>query len=57
MKPSHHDQTFYDGLRKLIDTPITQAEVVQFKCQLAAKRAQEDLERQQAPQLPLLVAA
>jgi hypothetical protein len=57
VKPSHHDQTFYDGLRKLIDTPITQAEVVQFKCQLAAKRAQEDLERQQAQQLPLLVVA
>lgn len=57
MKPAHHDQTFYDGLRKLIDTPITREEVVQFKCQLAAKRAEDDRERQPAPQLQLPVAA
>lgn len=57
MKPSHHDQTFYDGLRALLRQPMTPAETAHFRSQIAAQMAEDERRRQPAPQLPLEAAA
>ena len=57
MKPSHHDETFFDGLRALLRQPMTPAETSHFRCQLAAKMAEDDRRRQPEPQLELGAAA
>lgn len=57
MKPSHHDQTFYDGLRALLRQPMTPAETAHFRSQIAAQMAEDDRRRQPLPQLELGAAA
>ena len=57
MKPSHHDQTFYDGLRALLRQPMTPAETAHFRSQIASQMAEDERRRQPEPQLPLPVAA
>lgn len=57
MKPSNHDQTFYDGLRSLLRQPMTPAETAHFRSQIAAQMAEDDRRRQPEPQLPLEAAA
>lgn len=57
MKPSHHDETFFDGLRSLLRQPMTPAEISHFRSQIAAQMAEDDRRRQPEPQLPLSVAA
>ena len=57
MKPSHHDQTFYEGLRALLRQPMTPAETAHFRSQIAAQMAEDDRRRQPEPQLELRAAA
>ena len=57
MKPSHHDQTFYDGLRALLRQPMTPAETARFRSQIAAQMAEDERRRAPVPQLPLPMAA
>lgn len=57
MKPAHHDQTFYEGLRALLRQPMTPAETAHFRSQIAAQMAEDERRRAPEPQLPLEAAA
>lgn len=57
MKPTHHDETFFDGLRALLRQPMTPAETAHFRSQIAAQMAEDERRRQPEPQLPLEAAA
>ena len=57
MKPAHHDETFFDGLRALLRQPMTPAETAHFRSQIAAQMADDLRRREPTPQLPLEAAA
>lgn len=57
MKPTRHDDAYFDRWEALLRQPMTPAETARFRSQIAAQMAEDERWRQPEPQLPLEAAA